>query len=77
MLKQGYYNDAACLSLLDILDKVKDKPTVFIEYFDKIPIQILKIFANNLNKEFESTLADYSKNLYEYIRANKGALCTQ
>ena len=71
LLRQGHYNNAACLSLLDILDKVKENPTVFIEYFDKIPIQIIKVLANNLNEQFESTLATYSINLFEYISVNR------
>ena len=66
LLRQGQYDENSLKALLDILDKVKHMPSTYVELFDSIPSQILKIYAKQLNGYFEGTFTTYNANLREY-----------
>jgi serine/threonine protein kinase len=69
-LKSGYYSEELCIELLDLLGNNIDNPTLFIDYFDKIPNQIIKILSSQLEDRFNTILNVYTKNLEEYFKEN-------
>ncbi len=67
LLAQGQYSEATNLSLLETLELVKDDYTAFLEYFDRIPAQIIKVLASQMEGVFENTLNIYTKNLDSFF----------
>ncbi len=63
LLKEGYYREELCIELLELLLHNSEDYELFIEYFDRIPNQILKILANQLEQRFRPILDLYTKNL--------------
>ncbi|SNQ43668.1 serine/threonine-protein kinase [Cellulophaga lytica] len=70
LLKSGYYNEEVCIAFIDLLGNNVDEPNIFIEYFDKIPNEILKIFANQLKDRFKPIFDVYTKNFELYFDSN-------
>lgn len=71
LLKSGYFNEELSISFLDLLGNNTTDAALFIEYFDKIPNDVLKVFANQLNDRFEPIFNVYTSNLEKFFSQNR------
>lgn len=67
LLLSGYFREEHCIELIDLLGNNSKDFELFIDYFDKIPNQILKILATQLQDRFEPILNVYTENLVTYF----------
>lgn len=65
--RRGEYDHANALALLDTLHQVKDDYEAFLDNFDKIPDNLLKVYAATLSEPFTPILDFYTKNLDLYF----------
>lgn len=70
LLASGYFREDLCVELLDLLGNNSDDAGLFIEYFDKIPNQILEILASQLHDRFEPVFDLYTEKLASYFSDN-------
>jgi serine/threonine protein kinase len=71
LLKSGYFNEELCIAFLDILGNNSADATLFIDYFDRIPNEVLKVLANQLSERFEPIFNVYTTNLERYFSENR------
>jgi serine/threonine protein kinase len=71
LLQGGVYKEELCTELIDLLGNNKNDNKLFIEYFDQIPNQILKILSNQLHSRFEPLLKEYTEQLPKYLSENR------
>lgn len=70
LLDSGLYREDLCAELLDLLGNNKDDTDLFIDYFDKIPNQIVKVLSKEYTERFEPILNLYTEKLSEYFKNN-------
>ncbi len=71
LLQSGLYREELCIELIDLLGNNKNDTKLFVEFFDQIPNQILKILSNQLQDRFEPLLKEYTEQLSKYISENR------
>lgn len=71
LLQQGKYDESLIKQMLSILYSSKDDEIQFFEFFDKIPLEILRKLVSGFTKDFNQVFHEYSEMMFDYISNNK------
>jgi serine/threonine protein kinase len=70
LLNQEKYDQSVIKEILRILYSSKDNEVQFFEFFDKIPLELIKKMVSDFKEEFNQVFHEYTEKMFDYISNN-------